>query len=168
MSCLEPKKGETGFDREITVLLKDYDNKPRAKGRLQKFSIADILADKTLIIKAIQKGIPYSFFKTLRETAPFSETEWASFLNLSAKSLQRYKQSPRYHFRPIHSEKIIQIAEVTKAGLDVFGDIGKFRLWLDTPNFALGNRKPVELLKDSYGKELMLGELTRINHGILA
>ena len=68
---------------------------------------------------------------------------------------------------PIHSEKIIEIAEVTKIGLDVFGNLEKLKLWLNTPNFALGNLKPIELLNDSYGKEMVIGELTRINHGIL-
>ena len=43
----------------------------------------------------------------------------------------------------------------------------KFKLWLDTPNFALGNNQPKELLRDSYGKELVMGEQTRINYGIL-
>jgi putative toxin-antitoxin system antitoxin component (TIGR02293 family) len=58
------------------------------------------------------------------------------------------------------------MAEVTRTGLDLFGDIGKFRLWLETPNFALGKRKPADLLMDSYGKELVLGVLTRVQHGI--
>lgn len=59
------------------------------------------------------------------------------------------------------------MAEVTNAGKEVFGDIDKFKLWLDTPNFSLGNLKPMDLLKDSYGKELVISELTRINYGIL-
>lgn len=59
------------------------------------------------------------------------------------------------------------IAEVTSIGLDVFGEMDKFKLWFDTPNFALGNKKPMELLKDSDGKELVISELTRINYGIL-
>ncbi len=59
------------------------------------------------------------------------------------------------------------MAEVTKVGLDVFEDMEKFKRWLETPNFSLGNLKPIELLKDSYGKELVMGELTRINYGIL-
>ena len=58
------------------------------------------------------------------------------------------------------------MAEVTQLGLRVFGDNDKFKLWLDTPNFALGQMKPIELLKDSYGKELVIGELTRIQYGI--
>jgi uncharacterized protein (DUF2384 family) len=42
----------------------------------------------------------------------------------------------------------------------------KLGLWLNTPNFALGKLKPIELLKDSYGKEMVIGELVRVNHGI--
>ena len=58
------------------------------------------------------------------------------------------------------------MAEVTNVGKEVFGDLEKFKLWLNTPNFALGNVKPVELLRVSYGKEMVLGELNRIEHGI--
>jgi len=66
------------------------------------------------------------------------------------------------------SEKIIEIVELNNIGLDVFGDMEKFKLWLETPNFSLGNLKPLELLKDSYGKELVISELTNINYGILS
>jgi putative toxin-antitoxin system antitoxin component (TIGR02293 family) len=58
------------------------------------------------------------------------------------------------------------MAEVTRAGLEVFGDIDKLKLWLNTPNFALGNHKPIELLRDSYGKDMVMSELIRISHGI--
>lgn len=58
------------------------------------------------------------------------------------------------------------MAEVMQIGLEVFGDAERLKLWLNTPNFALGNLKPVELLKDSYGKEKVINELTKINHGI--
>jgi putative toxin-antitoxin system antitoxin component (TIGR02293 family) len=60
------------------------------------------------------------------------------------------------------------MAEVTKTGLDTFGDMEKFKHWLNTPNFALGGMKPIDLIRDSYGKDLVIGELTRINHGIFA
>ena len=59
------------------------------------------------------------------------------------------------------------IAEVTCIGLDVFGEMDKFKIWFNTPNFALGNQKPIELLQDSNGKEVVISELTRINYGIL-
>ena len=57
--------------------------------------------------------------------------------------------------------------EIIEIGFDVFGSIEKWELWLNTPNSALGNLKPIELLSDSNGKELVIAELTRINYGIL-
>jgi len=106
-------------------------------------------------------------FALIQNYTPFSENDWSNFLGISTKSLQRYKQSSQ-NFKPIQSEKIIEMAEVTTVGMDVFADVDKFKLWLNTPNYSLGNLKPIELLKDSYGKELVIGELTRINYGILA
>ena len=119
-----------------------------------------------MIISLIREGVPYSLFGLIQHYTPFTENDWADFLNISAKSLQRYKQSSK-HFKSLQSEKIIEMAEVTNIGLDVFGEMDKFKLWLNTPNFPLGGLKPIELIGDSYGKDMVVGELTRLNHGIL-
>jgi uncharacterized protein (DUF2384 family) len=55
---------------------------------------------------------------------------------------------------------------IIKTGLDLFGDMDRFKCWLETPNFALGNVKPLVLLQNSDGQEMVIGELTRISHGI--
>jgi len=115
----------------------------------------------------IRKGIPYSIFSLIQNITPFTLNDWAGYLDISSKSLVRYQQKDR-QFKPGHTEKIIELAEVTTLGLEVFGENEKFRNWLETPNYALGNLKPFDLLRDSYGKEMIIGELTRIEHGILA
>jgi putative toxin-antitoxin system antitoxin component (TIGR02293 family) len=131
------------------------------------YTFDQFMADKMAIIFLIASGVPYSLFETIKDYTPLEEHDWAEILSLNPKTLQRYKQSER-DFDRLQSEKIIEMAEVTTIGLDVFGNLDRLRLWLATPNFALGKRKPIELLKDSYGKELVIGELTRINYGILA
>lgn len=133
----------------------------------KKITYSDFLSNKMLMILIIREGVPYSFFNLIQHYSPFTDNDWAGFLEISTKSLQRYKLSSK-NFKPIQSEKIIEMAEVTNVGLDVFGDMEKFKLWLDTPNFSLGSLKPMELLKDSYGKEMVISELTQINYGILA
>ena len=158
---------EQKLDREIASVVRASVRLRPSKSDRRKVSYREFLSDKMLIISAIRNGIPYSLFSLIKDITPFSEDDWAEILNMSTKSLSRYKQVSR-QFKPLQSEKIVEMAEITEAGKDVFGDIGKFRLWLDTPNFALGGLKPFELLKDSYGKELVLAELTRIEHGILA
>ncbi len=145
---------ETKLNREITSLLHE------------EITYDEFLKDTMLIIGAIKSGIPYSLFNLIQDYTPFTESDWAKFLDISTKSLHRYKMEPGFTFKPIHSEKIIEMAEVTKIGLDVFGSMEKLNLWLNTPNYALSNLKPIELITDSYGKKLVIGELTRIDHGI--
>lgn len=157
---------EIKLNKEISAFLRQVDIKEYQVDRRQSITYDDFLTNKIWIILAIRTGIPLSLFNLIQDYTPFTEQDWAEFLDISTKSLHRYKMSEKYQFRPIHSEKIIEIAEVTKIGLDVFGNIDKLKLWLNTPNYALGKLKPIELLKDSYGKEMVIGELTRTSHGI--
>jgi len=159
---------EYKIEEELSLLLLNEPSVVRYGISVPKqFSFKEFLADKMMLIATIRAGIPWSLFELIQKITPFSEQEWAEFLNISTKSLQRYKQDAR-SFKSIHSEKIIEMAEVTEVGKDVFGGLEKFNLWLNTPNFALGKLKPKELLRDSYGKELIMIELHNINHGILA
>jgi putative toxin-antitoxin system antitoxin component (TIGR02293 family) len=162
------KQNITKLDKEISSFVR-YSSAQNPDLRVQEpaMTYKNFLADKMSIIAAIRTGIPYSLFDLIKNNTPFTEANWSDFLDLSTKSLQRYKQANQ-SFRPIQSEKIIEMAEVTRAGLDVFGTMDKLRLWLNTPNFALGSLKPMELLRDSYGKEMVLSELVHIEHGILA
>lgn len=157
---------EQKLGKEISALFRLSSQKGKfseGKGRL---TYRELIFDKMLVIELIDIGIPYSLFALIQNITPFTEGYWAALLNVSTKSLQRYKQGAK-QFKPLQSEKIIEMAEVTIVGIEVFGNLEKFKLWLDTPNFSLGNLKPMELLKNSYGKELVINELTRINYGIL-
>jgi putative toxin-antitoxin system antitoxin component (TIGR02293 family) len=160
------------LDQEITKFLNSpeigfsqFPEQNNQVNSVREITFDEFLSDKMLMITAIRAGIPYPLFDLIQQYAPFSEADWAGFLDVSTKSLQRYKQATK-RFKSIHSEKIIELAEVTQTGLDVFGGMAELKLWLSTPNFALGALKPIELLKNSYGKELVAGELVRINHGI--
>jgi putative toxin-antitoxin system antitoxin component (TIGR02293 family) len=166
MTISEAKINEK-LDKEISMIVKRSNIDKRFLPQKKDVTYSDFLTNKMLMIQVIREGIPYSFFELIFNLTPFTENDWAGILDVSTKSLQRYKQSSTI-FKPIQSEKIIEMAEVTSVGLDVFGDMEKFKLWLHTPNFSLGNLKPFDLLKDSYGKEMVISELTRINYGILA
>jgi putative toxin-antitoxin system antitoxin component (TIGR02293 family) len=158
---------EGKLNKEISSFLKHSIHNKFHLEKGKSITYKEFLSDKMLIIAAIRVGIPYSLFDLIQYSTPFSENDWASLLDISTKSLQRYKAAPQHNFRPNHSEKIIEMAEVTSMGLETFGSFEKLKLWLNTPNYAMGNLKPFELLKDSYGKELVMNELVHINHGIL-
>jgi len=123
--------------------------------------------DAFRLINAIKKGISYSFFERLAKNIPFTLREWASYLHLSERSLQRYKKV-KGTFGTAASEKIIEITMLNKYGSEVFGDQQKFNTWLNTKSVALGGIKPKELLDSSFGIGMLKDELTRIEHGVLA
>ena len=154
------------LNKEISSIIRQSEVAKKYLPPKASLTFAEFLSNKMLVIILIREGVPYSLFSVLQDYTPYSEKDWAEFLNISTKSLQRYKQSSK-NFKPLQSEKIIEMSEVTNIGLDVFGDTDKFKLWLNTSNFALGKLTPMELLRDSYGKEMVIGELTKINHGIL-
>lgn len=158
----------TVVNEAIQIYIRKIDKSSENKIKTKEISYSEFFEDKLLIIRAIRHGMPYKLFSKIKDITPFSEDDWAEFLSLSKKTLQRYSTDADYLFKPIHTEKIIELAEVTNFGKEVFDSTTQFYLWLNTPSFALGNLKPVELLKNSYGKELVMDELNRIDHGIFA
>jgi putative toxin-antitoxin system antitoxin component (TIGR02293 family) len=159
---------EKKLDKKIASLVKEVKGKKALIFmKMDEPTFEAFLSNKLLVINIIQQGIPYSLFDIVQEYTPFEMEDWLIFLDISSKTLMRYKENEKT-FKPIQSEKIIEMAEITHTGLEVFGSMDKFKLWLNTPNFSLGKSKPMDLLKNSYGKDLVLTELTHINHGILA
>lgn len=142
-----------------------YINLKHAQKAAEEDESLNFFTRKLLVAQAIQHGLPYNVFTKIQELIPLTLKEWAEYLDISTKSLSRYK-SQNISFKPMHSERIFEIVEVSMLGMEVFEDYDKFSLWLDTPNYALANNKPSELLRDSYGKSLVISELTRIDHGI--
>lgn len=120
-----------------------------------------------LLINAVKEGISYSFFEQLQKLSSFSMREWAGFLHLSERSVQRYKKENGV-FGAVSSEKILEITMLYKYGLEVFGSKDKFNTWLSSKNVGLGSIKPKELLDTSFGIGLLKDELNRIEHGVLA
>ena len=155
------------LDKALQIFIKNTDFEDLYSSQMTKISFTNLLSNKLLLVMVIRKGIPYSIFTLIQNITPFSLNDWANYLDISSKSLTRYQQQNK-PFKPSLTEKIIELAEVTNLGIEVFGNNEKFRVWLETPNYALGNLKPFDLLRDSYGKEMIIGELTRIEHGILA
>ena len=151
---------------EVQNMLKNSDNKNPSAVSEPAITYSAFLSNKLLIVQAIRQGMPYSLFSKIQAIIPFTITEWADYLEISSKSLSRYQKQNK-KLTSMHTEKVIELAEVINLGLEVFGNTKKLMLWLETPNFALGNHRPFDLLKDSYGKEMIIGELTRINYGIL-
>ena len=119
------------------------------------------------IIDRAEKGISFKFFDNLVKKFPFSFQEWAGFLHISGKTLSRYQKEEKT-FDTLQSEKILQIEMLYKRGEEVFGSADYFLIWLQAENLALGKTKPQDLIGSNFGVSLLMDELTRLEHGILA
>jgi putative toxin-antitoxin system antitoxin component (TIGR02293 family) len=157
---------EAKLDKAVRAFVSKVERDRGVKVLTENITYSDFLKNRMLLVHAIREGVPYDFFKLIKESTPFSEEDWASFLGISTKSLQRNKVKENFIFKSLQSEKIFELAEVISLGKAVFEDEDKFYLWLNSPSFALGNLKPLELLKDSYGKEMVVSELNKIDYGI--
>jgi len=160
------KKYDVDFSKEVNSLVQEASVAYSTSFSKKEISYHDFLRNKMLIVHSIRKGISYSFFNKIKQTASFTDEDWADFLSISIKSLQRYKNKVNYVFKSIHSEKIIELAEVILLGNQVFDSTDNFYSWLKFPSIALGSMVPIELLKNSYGKEMVMEELNRIDQGI--
>ena len=123
--------------------------------------------DILVLIRYVKNGFRFNSFTSLVKNIPFSLKEWSYFLNMSERTMQRYKKEKKT-FDPIYSEKILEVMLLYKLGINVFGNQEKFIFWIETKNLVLGGVKPKELLDNTFGISLLKDELTRIEHGILA
>lgn len=119
------------------------------------------------LIELIRTGIKFSNFNAFMLNSPFSMPEWARFLHLSERTMQRIQKDKR-KFDSLQSEKILEIVMLYNKGTNVFGDPDKFNSWLNDPCIALDNNIPKHLLDNSFGINLVKDELSKIEHGILA
>jgi len=119
------------------------------------------------LIDRIRKGLSFKAFAGFAASSPFSMQDWARFLHLSERTLQRYRKQNK-DFEPLQAEMIIQIALIYKQGLEVFGSQEAFDHWLSARHIAMGGIAPKELMDTMIGIQLVRDELERITHGVLS
>ena len=123
--------------------------------------------DEVNLANIVREGVSFNYFTRLSDQIQLSMQEWAEYLHLSERTIQRYKKEKKV-FDPIYAEKIVVIELLYKKGVDVFGIADNFYTWMDTISIALGNVKPKDLMDTSFGITMVYNELGRIEHGIFA
>jgi putative toxin-antitoxin system antitoxin component (TIGR02293 family) len=139
-------------------------------------SIFDILGESNIspgiinsrmdLIELSRKGINKDSLIHLAKYLSLSINQMADFLSITERTIQRYSRSKM--FSSFDSERILQIAEVALKGTQTLGDRESFITWMKHPNKAFRNRTPLSLIDNSYGREMILEELGRIEHGIFS
>lgn len=124
-----------------------------------------LFADKLTLSRRIKEGMMPQTWTGLLAECVLTDEEWAGILDVSTKSLQRYRQDEKILGARITSN-IVKMTEINILGIELFGSKARFKKWLHAPAFALGGAMPIDLLSDAYGKELVIDLLVRLEHGI--
>ena len=119
------------------------------------------------LINTTREGVDIKTFDEFSVVYPLNSMDWSRILNVSERTIQRYRREKR-RFDPIHTEKLLLIMLLFKKGTEVFESTSDFLIWINSRNIALGGIKPVELLDNSFGINMVNDELLRIEHGVLA
>lgn len=118
------------------------------------------------LLMLIAKGINYKLVEEFANKLEIKRTVLCRVMGVSERTLQRL--DGKDFLKPVQTEKFLGLVEVYELGLPVFGDREKFNTWLHTENFALSSLRPIDIVGNAYGKEMVLTELNNIEHGIFA
>ena len=114
-----------------------------------------------------EKGFPISIAQRIQKRLNLSNKQFSQMLNLSESTFQRRVKNKSL-LSVGESEKVVDFSKIIAKGVDVFEDESDFKTWLESPVLALGNKKPIDLLVSSIGREEVLNVLFRIEHGIFS
>ncbi len=118
------------------------------------------------VIRLSQDGLSKEILIQLGRILSLGQKDLADLVSVSLRTLQRYRKDTKLN--PVVSENMIQIIEVIKLGYEVFENKDAFLEWLNNPNKALAQMKPINLLKFRAGSELVRNLIGQIQHGIVS
>jgi putative toxin-antitoxin system antitoxin component (TIGR02293 family) len=126
-------------------------------------SIRDLF---TIVVEA-KKGINAKAFFDVVSISGIDRNKLAGLMNVSLKTLLRYKQQNK-KLSATKSERVLKLIALYKKGNEIFGDSAAFRRWLEKPAYGLSDMTPLELMHTSGGIDLIREELSRIESGDVA
>lgn len=112
----------------------------------------------------IGNGLGTSILATIQARLRISNRQLSDLMMVSPRTLDRRKKEET--LPPDESERSYRIARLTDRAYQVYEDPDKVARWFSEPNFALGNKKPINLAKTEPGARLVEQLLGRIEHGI--
>jgi len=150
----------------MTVMAKKVKNKkyPITTSKVSK--VGGPVADYKPLKKAlIVPDFPYRKFEKIAALVPFTQKEWASILNLSERTLQRYSVD-NSSFDGIYVDRILHIEELIRLGLETFTNADAFYQWLKREKHVLGKTLNFESLSSTRGIQDIIDQIGRIQYGV--
>ena len=113
---------------------------------------------------AVRQGLPFSALEALTRQLEISPQQCSTVLGIPPRTMARRKEARQLNAQ--ESDRLYRVARTASQAMDVLGSLDKARLWLKTPNRALGCDRPLDLLDTEIGARQVEEVLLRLNYGI--
>lgn len=117
---------------------------------------------------AIENGLPRAAAVQLASHLDLTEGSLAKILGVSARTLQRSAATPKAKLTLVQGDRLYRLARLAAFAEEVFEDTTRAHEWLREPQFGLGNRIPLDLLRTEAGAQEVEDLLGRIEHGVFS
>jgi putative toxin-antitoxin system antitoxin component (TIGR02293 family) len=102
----------------------------------------------------------------LTKQLEISPQQFTAVFGIPPRTVARRKEAR--HLNPQESDRLYRVARAVSQAVEVLGSIEKARVWLKTPNRALGREIPLDLLDTEIGARQIEEVLLRLNYGIFS
>lgn len=119
------------------------------------------------VIEQSESGVSINYLNKLSDKFDITTHDWSEIMGISTKSIQRYQQQENT-LSAIQTEFVLKIEQLYLVGEEVFGSVQSFKQWMQKPAYGLGNKIPAKILTTISGINLVINQVMRIAHGVLA
>ena len=116
------------------------------------------------LIAITREGIKKSTLKSLAAYLGVTMYTMSRLLHTSHRNIQRKDEEEMLD--TLNTEKVLELAAFAQKGIDVIGSKAGFIEWLHSPLVALGNKAPVDYLDTSFGIQMVIKILGRLEQGV--
>ena len=129
-------------------------------------SVPKTISNDMDLINLSRHGVKKSSLKSLANYLGIAMEKMSSLLHTSHRNIQRKDEEELLD--TLKTEKVLELAAFVKRGIDVTGSEEAFKEWLHSPILALGNRKAVDFLDTTFGIQMALKVLGRLEQGVFS
>ena len=111
----------------------------------------------------VEKGIRSKEIQPLVKYLDFKVPEIAKAASVSSSTVSRWR--PETSIGLSGSSQFFKMDEVIRKGVNLFGGEEQFKVWLTSPNLAMGNASPSKLITSILGVDLVDEALDALSYG---
>jgi putative toxin-antitoxin system antitoxin component (TIGR02293 family) len=129
-------------------------------------SVPKALTNDMDLIKLSRHGVRKASLKSLARYLGITMEKMSRLLHTSHRNIQRKDEGELLD--TLKTEKVLELAAFIKRGIDVIGSEEAFKEWLHSPILALGNRAPIDFLDTTFGIQMAVRVLGRLEQGVFS